>query len=55
MAIGNAVERDQFVYVYDEKGYQLSTLFVGNGPEDGLKGLHLHHGQCQAWGGYLHI
>jgi hypothetical protein len=38
MAIGNAVERDQFVYVYDEKGYQLGTLFAGNGPDDGLKG-----------------
>jgi hypothetical protein len=38
MAIGNAVERDQFVYVYDEKGYQPSTLFAGNGLEDGLKG-----------------
>jgi hypothetical protein len=29
---------DQFVYVYDEKGYHLSTLFIGNGPDDGLKG-----------------
>ena len=38
MTIGNAVERDQFVYVYDEKGYQLGTLFAGNGPDDGLKG-----------------
>jgi hypothetical protein len=38
MAIGNAVERDHFVYVYDEKGHQLGTLFAGNGPEDGLKG-----------------
>ena len=38
MTIGNAVERDQFVYVYDEKGYHLSTLFAGNGPDDGLKG-----------------
>jgi hypothetical protein len=28
MAIGNAVERDQFVYVYDEKGYHLSTLYA---------------------------
>jgi hypothetical protein len=36
MAIGNAVERDHFVYVYDEKGYHLSTLFAGNGPDDGL-------------------
>ena len=38
MAIGNAVERDQFVYVYDVKGYHLSALFAGNGPDDGLKG-----------------
>jgi hypothetical protein len=38
MAIGNAVERDHFVYVYDEKGHHLTTLFAGNGPEDGLKG-----------------
>ena len=38
MTIGNAVERDHFVYVYDEKGQQLGTLFAGNGPDDGLKG-----------------
>ena len=38
MAIGNAVERDHFVHVHDEKGYQLGTLFAGNGPDDGLKG-----------------
>jgi len=38
MTIGNAVERDHFVYVYDEKGHQLGTLFAGNGPDDGLKG-----------------
>jgi len=38
MAIGKAVERDHFVYVYDEKGHQLGTLFAGNGPDDGLKG-----------------
>jgi hypothetical protein len=36
MAIRNAVERDQFVYVYDEKGYHLSTLYAGNGPDHGL-------------------
>ena len=44
MAIGNAVERDH--YVYDEKGHQLSTLFAGNGPEDGLK----CYTAGQAWG-----
>jgi hypothetical protein len=26
------------IYVNDEKGYHLSTLFAGNGPDDGLKG-----------------
>ena len=38
MAIGNAVQRGSFVYVYDEKGRQLTALPAGNGPGDGLKG-----------------
>jgi len=38
MAIGSAVQRGSFVYVYDEKGRQLTTLPAGSGPEDGLKG-----------------
>ena len=38
MAIGNAVQRGGFVYVYDEKGRQLSALAAGNGQQDGLKG-----------------
>jgi hypothetical protein len=38
MAIANAVERDHFIYIYDETGHQLGTLSAGNGPEDGLKG-----------------
>lgn len=38
MAIGNAVQRGNFVYVYDEKGRQLSALSAGSGREDGLKG-----------------
>ncbi len=38
MAIGNAVQRGSFVYVYDEKGRQLSALSAGGGPADGLKG-----------------
>ena len=38
MAIGNAVQRSSFVYVYDEKGRQLCTLSAGAGPQDGLKG-----------------
>ena len=38
MAIGSAVQRNSFVYVYDEKGRQLTALPAGNGPNDGLKG-----------------
>lgn len=38
MAIGNAVQRGNYVYVYDERGRQLSALPAGSGPEDGLKG-----------------
>ena len=38
MAIGNAVQRGNFVYVYDERGRQLHVLGAGNGPADGLTG-----------------
>ncbi len=38
MAIGNAVQRGSFVYVYDEKGRQMFTAPVGTGKDDGLKG-----------------
>ena len=38
MAIGNAVQRGSFVYIYDEKGHQVTTVPAGNGPQDGLKG-----------------
>ena len=38
MAIGNAVQRGAFVYVYDEKGRQIHTLAAGSGPHDGLHG-----------------
>lgn len=38
MAIGNAVQRGGFVYVYDEKGRQISALSAGSKPDDGLKG-----------------
>ncbi len=38
MVIGSAVQRGSFVYVYDEKGRQLTALPAGNGPEDGLRG-----------------
>ncbi len=38
MAIGSAVQRGAFVYVYDDKGRQMTAVPAGNGPEDGLKG-----------------
>ena len=38
MAIGNAVQRGAFVYVYDEKNHQIASLPAGSGPNDGLKG-----------------
>ena len=31
MALGNVVQRGSTLYVYDEKGRQLSTIPVGNG------------------------
>ena len=38
MAIGNAIQKGSFVYIYDEKGNQLASLHVGSGPQDGLTG-----------------
>ena len=38
MAIGNAVQRGAFVYIYDEKGRQIGSVPGGSGPNDGLKG-----------------
>ena len=38
MAIGNVVERGNYVCIYDEKGNQISSISVGSGPNDGLKG-----------------
>ena len=38
MAIGNAIEKRSYVYVYDEKGRQLASILIGSQPGDGLKG-----------------
>lgn len=38
MAIGNVIERGQYIYIYDENGNQCGTIPRLNGPEDGLKG-----------------
>jgi len=38
MAIGNAVQRGSFVYIYDEKGRQIGSASAGSGKDDGLKG-----------------
>jgi phage pi2 protein 07 len=38
MAVGNAVQRGGWVYIYDEKGRQLASVSAGSGKDDGLKG-----------------
>lgn len=38
MAIGNAVQKGSFIYIYDERGRQLAMLSAGSGPNDGIKG-----------------
>lgn len=38
MAIGNAVQKGSSVVVYDEKGRQIFTKYVGSGQGDGLTG-----------------
>jgi len=49
MAIGNAVERDSMVFVFDEKGAQIYVRSAGFGPHDGLKSytpgtVNIRHG-----------
>jgi hypothetical protein len=39
MAIGSAIERDSFVYVFDEHGHTLYAKVIGSGPKDGLLGF----------------
>lgn len=39
MAIAAAVQRGGFVYVYDEKNRQISSIAAGGGPNDGLIGF----------------
>jgi hypothetical protein len=38
MAIGNAVQHGNYVFIYDEKGGQTSVVSAGTEPQDGLKG-----------------
>ena len=39
MAIGNAIQKGSFIYVYDEKGRQLASIAAGNAAKgDGLTG-----------------
>lgn len=38
MAIGSAVQRGSWVYIYDEKGKQIATVPSGSNPGDGLQG-----------------
>ena len=38
MSIASAVERNGYVFVYDETGRQLTAIPCGNQPGDGLQG-----------------
>lgn len=38
MAIGSAVQRGSYVFVYDESGRHVFSLPAGTGPKDGLHG-----------------
>ena len=38
MAIGNAIERNSYVYIYDEKGRQVASIPCGTQEGNGLKG-----------------
>jgi hypothetical protein len=38
VAIGSAVQRGGWVYVYDEKGRKLTSIDAGSKKDDGLKG-----------------
>jgi hypothetical protein len=39
MAIGSAIERGSFIFVYDENGHVLYSKATGNGANDGLIGF----------------
>jgi hypothetical protein len=38
MAIGNAVQRGSWVYIYDDKGRQIASVSAGSDKGDGLTG-----------------
>jgi hypothetical protein len=38
MAIGNAVDRGPYVYIFDEKGREICAIPSGQGRDDGLVG-----------------
>jgi len=39
MAIGSAVQKGAFIYIYDEKGRQIGSVSAGGKPPDGLTGF----------------
>jgi hypothetical protein len=39
MAIGSALERGSYIFVYDEDGHVLFSKSKGSGPKDGLLGF----------------
>lgn len=47
MSIGNVIQRDTLIFVYNEKGQQLFIQNAGHGPNDGLKGYTSHNVNIQ--------
>lgn len=46
MAIGSAVQRGSYVYVYDERGRQLATVPAGHGPQTGCRATQEQPSAC---------
>jgi ABC-type sugar transport system ATPase subunit len=38
MPIGNVIQSDSTIRVYNEKGHEIFSKFFGSGPKNGLKG-----------------
>ena len=53
MAIGNAMERNSYVYIYDEKGRQVASIPCGTESGNGLKGYSSTTVNVQR-GGYIY-
>ena len=54
MAIGSAVQKGHFVYIYDERGRQLACIPAGSQSGDGLQGYTGSAGSVRK-GSFLYV